>query len=441
MLPRVGCPLRIEATVSSLAGGGEGVAHVDIAGERRAVFLPDTAPGDVVRAEVDPSRRPARGRVLELVATGPDRVTPACRWSTRCGGCDWMHLSPEAQAHAHVELVRAALPPEWRSLPIDVHPSPKAAGYRTRARLHARVRHGQVQVGLHQARSHEPVAIDACIVLDPALDATRAQLAQLLEGSRGRGEAQIALGARRLPVLELSWDGDLADACFARLERAVAAGDLAGARVLLRDAARPAAIGDPTPWIEGADGRPLELAPGGFGQASDAMNAALGRHVADQAVAVGADKAVELYAGAGNLSVLLARELASLVLVESSGEACEAARRNLAARDLSARARVVTADAESYAWAPGTRLVVLDPPRTGARAVAEKLASSRVRHVIYVSCDPQTLGRDLALLAPHYTARSIATFEMFPQTSHVEAVVALDRTAGRPEGHARTESP
>lgn len=420
----------LEATVGSLAPGGDGVAHVELERERRAVFLPGTAPGDRVRAEVDPTRRPARGRVLELLAAGDDRVTPACRWAARCGGCDWMHLSPEAQVRAHAEHVRAALPPAWRDVPVATHPAEGSAGYRTRARVHVRCAHGRVDVGMHEAGTHEPVAVETCLVLDPALEAARRALAAWLEGSRGRGDAQIALGAARRPVLELRWTGEIAAACFGRLERAVADGELAGARVALAEATRPAVVGDPTPWIAGADGRPLRLAAGGFAQASEPMNARLALHVAELARACGVERAVELYAGAGNLSVVLARQLGAgeLVLVESSREACEAARANLAARDLAAR--VVEGDADAYAWAPSTKLVVLDPPRTGARAVAERLAASRVAHVVYVSCDAQTLGRDLALLAATHAPRSVATFEMFPETSHVETVVALERVRG-----------
>jgi 23S rRNA (uracil1939-C5)-methyltransferase len=422
----------LEATVGSLAPGGDGVAHVELQRERRAVFIPGTAPGDRVRAEVDPSRRPARGRVLEVLAAGADRVTPACRWAARCGGCDWMHLSAEAQVRAHAEHVRAALPPAWRDVPIATHPAEGSAGYRTRARLHVRCGRGRVEVGMHEAGTHEPVAVEACLVLDPALEAARRALPAWLEGSRGRGDAQVALGASRRPVLELHWTGDVAAACFGRLERAVAAGELAGARVALAEATRPAVVGDPTPWIAGADDLPLRLAPGGFAQASERMNARLARHVADLARDCAVERAVELYAGAGTLSILLAREVGAgeLVLVESSRDACEAARANLAARDL--RARVVEGDAEAHAWAPATKLVVLDPPRTGARAVAERLAASRVAHAVYVSCDAQTLGRDLALLAGAYAPRSVATFEMFPETSHVETVVALERVrAGR----------
>jgi 23S rRNA (uracil1939-C5)-methyltransferase len=417
--------LTIQTTVASLAGGGEGVAHIEVGGERRAVFLPDTVPGDVVRAEVDPSHRPARGRVLELIHAGPDRVAPACAWSTRCGGCDWMHLSPEAQAKGHVDRVRAALPAPWRTFAIETFAAPKPTAYRTRARVHMRARGPRVDVGMNQARSHDPVAVDTCAVLDPALDAARARLASLFQGSRGRGEAHIALGTNRRPVLDVHWTGDVAAACFGRLEQAVAAAEVAGARVTLGNATRPAVIGDPTPWIEGADGRPLRLAPGGFAQASYAMNTQLARFVASRAAECAAERAVELYAGSGNLSVVLAPAVGELALVESSREGCEAAVANLAARDLPAR--VVEGNAEEYAWSAATKLVVLDPPRTGARAVAERLADSRVKHVIYVSCDPLTLGRDLNLLVGRYAPRALATFEMFPQTSHVETVVALER--------------
>ncbi len=117
-------PLEIDATIASLAPGGDGVALIELEGERRAVFVPHTAPGDRARLEVDPSRRPARGRVLALSSPGADRVASACPWSTRCGGCDWMHLSLEAQARAHIEHLRAALPPAWRGVEIASESAP-----------------------------------------------------------------------------------------------------------------------------------------------------------------------------------------------------------------------------------------------------------------------------------------------------------------------------
>jgi 23S rRNA (uracil1939-C5)-methyltransferase len=419
-------PDRLEAIISSLAPGGDGVAHVERNGERRAVFVPHAVPGDRARLEIDWRQRPARGRILALESPGADRVRAACPWSTRCGGCDWMHLSTDGQERAHVQHVRSALPEQWRNTAISLDGAPRALGYRTRAQLHVRVdRRGRVAVGMHEARSHEPVEVETCIVLDRALDTARATLAAIFEGSRGRGDLQLALGSERLPVLNVRWRGELHPEAFARLERAVLARAIAGARVTLEGADRPAKIGDPTPWMGGADGLPLRLAAGGFGQASEAMNSKLAAHVAALAERLGVDKGVELYAGAGNLSVILARRVRELVCVEADRDACEAARMNLSARGL--RARVVEADAEHHAWSPSTSLLVLDPPRTGARAVAERLATLPVAHVIYVSCDAPTLGRDLSILQQVYALTSVQVFEMFPQTSHVEVVVALTR--------------
>ena len=420
--------LSITATIGSLAPGGDGVAHVDVDGERRAVFVPSATAGDVVRVEVDLAHRPARGRILELVTASPDRVDAPCSWVARCGGCDWMHVSSEAQARTHVDQVRAALPVAWRGIDIQSHAAPEPFAYRVRARVHVQCVRRRVVVGMHEARTHEPVEVDACAVLEPTVERGRRQVAALFAGSRGRGDVQIALGVKRAPVLDVRWSGDLAPSFFAQLEQAVARGDFAGGRVELDGASRPATVGDPTPWMTGADGEPLCLAPGGFGQASERMNAELVRHVVELVRPLGIEKAVELFAGAGNLTVVLAREVRELVAVESSRESCDAARVNLAAR--SAKAKVVEADANAYVWGATTKLLVLDPPRTGARAVAERLSASPVAHVVYVSCDPQTLGRDLALLAPAYEPRSVATFEMFPQTSHVETVIALQRRRG-----------
>jgi len=418
-------PTVARATIGSLAPGGDAVAHVDIGGQRRAVFVPHGAPGDVVLAEIDDSQRPARGRILELLSPGPERVPPACRWSARCGGCDWMHLSADAQTRAHVEHVVGALPAEWRHVTVVAHPAPAVLAYRSRARVHVRCRRGRVEVGMHAARTHDPVPVDRCAVLVPALEGARRSLTALFEHSAGRGEVQLALGVGGRAVLDVRWSGDLAPAFFGRVERAVSAGDLAGARATLAGASRPAVVGDPTPWIAGADGVPLRLAPGGFAQVSDGFSATLAHHVADLVRSGKPAAAVELYAGVGTFSVLLAREVRDLVVVESGREACDAARANLAARGLGAR--VVEADAEGFTWNEATKVVVLDPPRTGARAVTERLARSRVARIVYVSCDPQTLGRDLRLLATAYDVRGVATFEMFPQTSHVETVVTLDR--------------
>ncbi len=420
---------RHRAVVDDLAPGGDGVLHVTRApsGERRAVFVRGVARGEEVVVDVDFSARPPRGRLLEVVTASAERVVPACPDAGRCGGCDWMHLSTSAQREGHLDHVRRALSAAVpAAFPIGYTPAPSPLAYRTRTRLHAHASGGRAVVAMRAAGGHEPVEIERCVVVAPALDGARATLARLLDGAHGEGDAQLALGAGGAAVVDLRWSATLPPSTFARAESAVAAGRLAGLRLWTRGVDRPAVIGDPSPVTLAADGAPLHLGAGGFAQAAEAMNAALGARVAELA---GRGSGIELYAGAGNLTVLLARTLAPLVSVEADANACTAARENLRARGLVAK--VVEADASSYPVARATDVVVLDPPRTGARQACVALGARPPKRIVYVSCDPPTLGRDLALLvtgAPGgMTVRSVDVFEMFPQTSHVETVVCLVR--------------
>jgi 23S rRNA (uracil1939-C5)-methyltransferase len=413
--------MRAELDITELSPGGEGVGHLEMKGERRAVFVPGVIAGERVDVDIDPKPRPARGTLLRVLSPSPDRATPPCAHVERCGGCDWMHLTPSAQATAHASIVS-------RLLGVDVvaHAAPKSLGYRTRARVHVEAKakaKNAVIAGMFARKSREPAAVSECVVLDPTIDRARLALEAYLGGARGRGDAQIALGHDRKPVIELKWHGELPADVFRRCETAVKDGQLGGARIFAGDVSVPATIGDPTPVVRGADGAALKLAPGGFSQATEEGNTLLAQRVAT--LASGTDAAVELYAGAGNLTVLLAKGR-ELVAVESSKEACVAARANLAARGLDAK--VVEADAATFAIPKATRLLVLDPPREGARAVCAAIAGAKTKlaRIVYVSCDPPTLARDVKLLAEAgWKIATAETFEMFPHTSHVETVVSL----------------
>jgi 23S rRNA (uracil1939-C5)-methyltransferase len=406
----------LEITIDDLAPSGEGVGIAEQRGERRAIFVPGVVRGERVRVEVDFRTRPARAKLLTVLEPAIARVAPPCAYVDRCGGCDWMHLAHDARVDEHGRTIAQLL-----GLPVTrAWPATRELGYRSRARAHVRAK-GRVVVGMMGHRTHEPASVPSCVVLDPALDRARLALEQVLDGARGTGEARIALGPIEEPrraVVDLLWKGDpLPAAVYGRFEA------FAGARIFEEGARVPATIGDPTPYVVGADGRPLRLAPGGFSQATESGNQVLARRVAELAGDRG--PCIELYAGAGNLTVLLARDR-DVVAVESDADACLAARANLAARGL--RARVVEGDAAAFAIPKATKLVILDPPREGARAVAAALAAHRrPPHVVYVSCDPPTLARDVKmLLAAGFRATAIETFEMFPQTSHVETIVALE---------------
>ncbi len=418
-----------EMGIESIAAGGDGLGFIDLNGKRRAVFVSDTAPGDRITVTFDPNERTLRGLRFALIASGPSRVEPECAHASECGGCNWMHLSPATQQETIQHLLQSAIP----NAPIvRFHGAEQRSETRTRARLHigGKLR---IAVGFYAKRSHDIVEPSRCIVLHPVLEHARTQLPSWLEGASGSGEAQLALGHPeknpRPVVLSLDWKVDPSAALFSALERAVASGGLKGASIVHEGMTRPLLIGDPTPWLIAADGMPLELGVGGFAQAAESANAQLVNQVAywaDELLGNGERRVVELYAGAGNLTTLLAKGADDYVLVESDSLACGAAARNMSARGLVAR--VIHADASTFEWKASTRLLVLDPPRAGAIDVMHRLVERPVRNVVYVSCDPSTLARDVAILIERgYELRALEAFEMFPYTSHFETVAVLTR--------------
>jgi 23S rRNA (uracil1939-C5)-methyltransferase len=292
--------------------------------------------------------------------------------------------------------------------------------------LAVKTEHSGAVVGYRQASSREVQAVDHCWVLDGRLDALLPDLRDLFRGQRGHGEVAVALGAAAKPVVELRWSGELAGSFFAALDARIEKGVYAGAEVWLDGARAPARFGDPRALTSAADGEPMWVPSGAFAQAHPTMSFELGERLLACAEPSG-QAVVELFAGSGNFTVLFARHAASLVAVESDPRAVAAARANLAERGLTAR--VVEKDADNFQLPPGTRLVLLDPPRAGATGAVRQILRSRARRVVYVSCDVQTLARDVAsLVACGFQLTNVEMFEMFPHTSHVEALVVLDRT-------------
>jgi 23S rRNA (uracil1939-C5)-methyltransferase len=430
--------------IDSLAAGGAGIGKL---ARGLVVFVPQAAPDDLVEVEVDTRVLPAQARVLRLVEPSPERVEPPCPFVVTCGGCDWMHLAESAQQKHHAAIVTSALAHAAKGAQIPlarVHPAPATLGYRTRARLFARSERSRLRVGYRAANSRALAEVDACLVLDLSVAPLLGEIPKVLAGARGEGDVLIGRGKGGLPVLELAWKGELPATTWAALDERVRTSTLAGARVVLAGVANPATFGDPRPVIEGADGAPLVIAPGGFAQPSDLGAAALAGRVAELAALTAGPEGsepvwketkprhvVELFAGSGTLSVLLARGAASFTAVEIDPEGCAAARENLASRGLTGK--VSPLDADAFAIPPKTEVVVLDPPRAGAPGAMRAIAASSARAVVYVSCDPPTLARDLgALLRSGFALTHLETFELFPQTSHVETVARAVRV--RPKG-------
>jgi 23S rRNA (uracil1939-C5)-methyltransferase len=380
----------VELRIESLAAGGDGVGR---APDGRVVFVPFSAPGDLARVAIRERRaRWLRGAAVEILEPGPGRTDPLCPVFGTCGGCDWQHLAYEAQVAAKRAILADAIERVAR-LPVPeryaFHASPAPYGYRSRARVAAE----RGRVGFRRRRSHAVCAVSRCPVLVPALDEPLARLA----ASPPPGEAEWELTA--------------------------GGGSVSVARLPVRDSAD---------WVEVASaGERLRISAGSFLQANEALRDTLARVVVD-AAGRGA-VCLELFAGAGFFTLPLARRFARLVAVEAHPGAVADLEENLAAAGQSG-VEIVAASVERALdgrelAALDADVVVLDPPRTGLEGGArERLAALGAPRVVYVSCDPATLARDIGVLGDRgYALTALDGFDLFPQTAHVEAVAQLER--------------
>ncbi|MBL8858010.1 MAG: class I SAM-dependent RNA methyltransferase [Planctomycetes bacterium] len=391
---------RLEVEIESLAGSGDGVARVDGC----VVFVPQSAPGDTLLVEiVEVQKRHARARLIEVRAPSGDRRTPHCGHFEHCGGCTWQHVSAEAQRAAKARHLTDALERLGGlklETPIEVRFA-EEYGYRSRATLSFTGRGGAL--GFRRARAHAVEAIRECPVLVPELqrELTRLQADQARIPSQAV-EVQLAAGDERV--------------CTTFVD---ARGHVCG--VVEKDATVEQRVGDlHFTW----DARQ-------FFQGNRRLLETLVQTAVDGARG---STALDLYCGAGLFSLSLAKNFEQVLGVEGLSRSVDLARRNATVNNIKNvrfEARAV-ADALAHAdFAHRVDFVLLDPPRAGAGAeVVRAIARREPREVRYVSCDPATLARDVALFRDEgYEVVSVVGLDLFPQTVHVEAVVRL-----RPSG-------
>jgi 23S rRNA (uracil1939-C5)-methyltransferase len=415
----------LEGRVRDLGSRGEAVVETGSG----VFFVSGALPGERVRIAPEAKKRrrrggAQRGRLVSIIEASEERVEPPCEAQGRCGGCPLMMLSRRGQ-HAH----KARVASEATGLEVSLVEVGEPLGYRRRARLAL----AEGRVGYRHPRSKRIVDIERCLVLEEslgrALDAVRTRVLPLWSGE---GELLLARGGGGRAVTWIRTETPQPPELYQVLRDEVAAERLAGASLSIGGTA-PAVIGDPREVAEGPNGEPLLSPAFGFSQANTAVNRALVQRVVALAEPAG-ERVLELYAGHGNLSVALAPEARSFVAVEQSASAAEACQKNLASRGLAGR--VITADAGEGARRVGKAdVVVLDPPRTGARDALPALLATRPARIVYVSCDLATLRRDLGeLRAGGFEAREAFAFDMFPQTAHLETVVLLGPSAPTSDG-------
>ncbi len=420
---------RVTLRLDSLAFGGDAVGRDD---GGRVVFVPGGAPGDLVEVRLTERRKAwARGEIERVLEPGRRAAAP-CPLAAQCGGCPWMHVEVAAQLEAKDDIVERALArTEAKVEPILA--APEWLGYRRRARMTSR----GGAVGFQVRRSHLVIDVERCVALDPRLDAAMQAARQALRHALGEGGTISGLvsvdGRVHLTVEcgERSTPETLADAACDLVghDRIVGIGVRSPEGNTLRF------YGEPRLELDAA----FFSSAAGFAQANAGQNDILRRMVVRWALPEGdtVPRVLELYAGDGNFTRDLVKR-GRVLAVEGDPDAGARLVDNLRAASprtpespqrWSVRAEP-SAQAVKRLVAAGEQfdVVVLDPPRTGAADVLDGLAALGPSRIVYVSCDPMTLARDVIRLETlGFRGSRAQPIEMMPHTSHVEVVCLLER--------------
>jgi len=385
-------------TIDRMIPGGLGIGFA----EGRTVFVPLSAPGDRLRVTLQGRRGNAVvGSIAKVLTASPQRVEPPCVYFGRCGGCDFQQLGYEHQLAAKLEGISDSL----RRLggleydaDIPITPSPDPWKYRGTAEWQVDPPSGVV--GYFGRDSHRIEDIATCPILEPEVDAALAGV---------RAHAMAHPGGTRHEIRAMSGDDG----------------------VSLYDAR---SSNPPEPLSRVIAGETYHYDSRAFFQANPALLEAVTDEVFAHLPTPGGrfrkGLALDLYSGIGLFTVPLARRFSRVIAIESDPVSAAYAEQNLAAAGLQ-NVRVRQTKVERWLLPNAGHVgkadvVILDPPRIGAEAAIPAILRLQAANVVYVSCDPATLARDLKrLVAGGYELTRVAAFDMFPQTHHVEVVVHL----------------
>lgn len=381
-------PSFLNVTIERLLPGGVGLGHA----EGLTLFVSLAAPGDEVRVRIDRVQgKVAFASIHEIIKPSPVRVEPPCPYFGRCGGCDFQQLTYESQLHAKVDIIqdcfqRIGKIPE--PVEIKIHPSPE---WQYRARALWQTDADRKWLGYYVRGSREVCDVEYCAVLVPELQQTLESLRSTLETATIVRDIAAVAGDEGVSV-----DPPMANFEPREISRTIA-------------------------------GEHYHFSAKSFFQINHQLLPAL----IDEAIgSAKGNVAIDLYCGVGLFTLPLARRFTEVIGVEGNERATRFARANLESAQLN-NAQVFTGDVgnwlRSHEHESTPDLLLLDPPRTGAEnKVISGILALQPARIVYVSCDPATLARDLKkLLAGGYSLDTVTAFDMFPQTHHVETVVRL----------------
>lgn len=449
----------IPLTITAVSAEGNGIGRYSESDAERgmAVFVPFTAIGDVIQCRIVKVQKTlAYGKIEAMISPSADRLAEMdCPAFGKCGGCVYRHVQYEAELRYKWQRVADAL---IRIGGLTVVPEPIVAcehpdRYRNKAQYPVTVGDSGITVGLYAARSHRVIGQQDCLLqpedfqaaLAAVLKWARSNRVSIYDETTGSGllrHIYIREGAQsgERMVCLVCTGGKLPDTVglVATLRQAVPG--LVSVMVNLNADATNVVLGKTSFALYGEPfimdtlcGLTFRLSPLSFYQVNHDQAETLYRLAADAAALTGKERLLDLYCGTGTIGLSMAHSVQELVGVEMVPQAVEDACRNAAENGVH-NSRFIAADAAQAAKQLGNEgchpdVVVLDPPRKGCNlALIDTVVMMAPDRIVYVSCDPATLARDLKLFSERgYATQRVTPVDMFPRTAHVECVVLMTR--------------
>ena len=442
-----------ETTITDYTAEGQGVARIDGC----AVFIPNAIAGEVCRVRIEKVGKTwAAGKIVEILEKSPHRINRECPVAKQCGGCDFWHMDYEEESRLKADRVRQALNRiGGESLEnVPILSAPTCTGYRNKAQYPVASTKGRLYAGFFKAATHQVVENPRCLILPEQTDAvkkivvdffnhyrlsaydetTQKGLLRHIYVRRGAVSGQVlvclVLNGRKLPHGQQLIEKLQAVEGFTTLVLSV--NTRAGNAVLGNEFITLYGPG----YIEDTlCGLNFRLSPRSFYQVNHHQAQRLYEAAIAQAQITKEDLVLDLYCGVGTITLAMAKAAGKVIGVEVIEQAVEDARQN-AIRNGIENAEFFCGDAGKAALdleEKGIRpdVIVVDPPRKGLNAdTIEALDRMSPRRIVYVSCDPATLARDVALLKERgYVLQNAQAADLFPRCAHVETIVCLSKLA------------
>ncbi len=428
-------------TITDLDEQGRGIGRLAEEGEGSlVVFVPNALPGETVRISItEAKKRYAIGEVQAFVTQSPERITPPCPLYGDCGGCNLQHLSYEGQLTAKRRQVVSALErigglPEAETLTSTCLASSESTRYRN----HAQFMVQDDRLGFFAARTHHIVDGDTCLIQDPEADRIRALVRQfetpglrqlIVRTGRETGEIMVILVVTHLKQAEAA----LADVLHALTPKVSS---------LWLNEALPKTTLTSKKWRHVAGQRTItetinhihyRISPQAFFQVNSRQTERLYQTVIEAAAVRPTEHVLDLYCGSGTIGLALADKAHKITGIDIVPASIEDAKWNAHHNGFADKCSYYAGAAEDVlprlsAKAASFDLVIIDPPRKGCdERLLKTILELAPKRLVYVSCNPATLARDIKILCEAYEVLTVTPVDMFPQTAHCETVLAMAR--------------